>query len=410
MTLGERIQELRKNAGLSQETLGETLGVTRQSISKWEGDAAIPELDKLIAMSRLFHIPVGVLLGVEEAGTGPEGELTERELAALEVIAQKLVPPPAGKREKWPWVLGVCAAILAVLVTALFFRQRMNGMEEQLNWLQSDVRGIRGEVSAQIAGITGRVERALESQGRITADMGCTLIGEDMRANTVTFRVWAAPKVWQEGMTASFTAAGPELDTVAVSAAEGGGHRFEGEVTCPLTDEIVLSVTFRNGEESQSQVVEKKTGLYTESQPEIGTWGHSYWLRPNEDGIYELKLSVYDFKLSADRAFGDDICYDDAETPLGESVYPTGGRLEILREGKAIYSQELTEDVAALEEKGMEVALADIREGERFLFRYQVTDNFSRQFDLERNFEVHVTGPGEVGDKDYVGKYELKEI
>ena len=67
MTLVQRIQELRKQRGLSQEGLGEALGVSRQAVSKWEGDNGIPELDTLIAMSRLFGITIGELLGVEEA-------------------------------------------------------------------------------------------------------------------------------------------------------------------------------------------------------------------------------------------------------------------------------------------------------------------------------------------------------
>lgn len=92
MTLGEQIQALRKAAGMSQEELGDRLGVARQSVSKWESDSTIPELDKLIAMSRLFGVSVGRLLGIEEEGE-PDHELTERELKALEAIARRLVPP-----------------------------------------------------------------------------------------------------------------------------------------------------------------------------------------------------------------------------------------------------------------------------------------------------------------------------
>lgn len=66
MTLGQRIQELRRGLGLSQEELGERMGVSRQAISKWEGDQTIPELDKLIALSKLFGLTVGQLLGVEQ--------------------------------------------------------------------------------------------------------------------------------------------------------------------------------------------------------------------------------------------------------------------------------------------------------------------------------------------------------
>ena len=71
MTLGQRIQELRKGLGLSQEELGEKMGVSRQAISKWEGDQTIPELDKLISLSKLFGLTVGQLLGVEQPVPAP---------------------------------------------------------------------------------------------------------------------------------------------------------------------------------------------------------------------------------------------------------------------------------------------------------------------------------------------------
>ena len=80
MTTGQRIAQKRKEAGLSQETLGAELGVSRQSIYKWESDTALPEIDKLVALSRRFGVTVGWLLGVEEtpeAASAPDsGELT----------------------------------------------------------------------------------------------------------------------------------------------------------------------------------------------------------------------------------------------------------------------------------------------------------------------------------------------
>ena len=67
LTLGQRIAAERKKSGLSQESLGDRLGVSRQAISKWEADAAIPEIDRLIALSRLFSVSVADLLGIEES-------------------------------------------------------------------------------------------------------------------------------------------------------------------------------------------------------------------------------------------------------------------------------------------------------------------------------------------------------
>ena len=116
-TLGRRIQEARKAAGLSQESLGERLGVSRQAVSKWEADAAVPELENLIAMSRIFGVTIGALLGVEpeaaedrsekdapEApgegveGTAPAGELTDRELARWRPSQKNILTRPRSSR------------------------------------------------------------------------------------------------------------------------------------------------------------------------------------------------------------------------------------------------------------------------------------------------------------------------
>lgn len=62
MTLGEKIQQLRKAAGISQEQLAEQLDVTRQSISKWELNDAVPEISKIIILSELFSVSTDELL------------------------------------------------------------------------------------------------------------------------------------------------------------------------------------------------------------------------------------------------------------------------------------------------------------------------------------------------------------
>lgn len=62
MNIGDRIFELRKKSGLSQEELGNSLNVSRQSVSKWEMDQSVPELDKVLAMSELFKAKTDYLL------------------------------------------------------------------------------------------------------------------------------------------------------------------------------------------------------------------------------------------------------------------------------------------------------------------------------------------------------------
>lgn len=66
MSLGKRIQQLRIDNGLTQEQLAEKLTVSRQSVSKWEMDQSLPEIDKVILMSRLFSVGTDEILLEEE--------------------------------------------------------------------------------------------------------------------------------------------------------------------------------------------------------------------------------------------------------------------------------------------------------------------------------------------------------
>ena len=94
MTTGRRVAQKRKELGLSQEALGEKLGVSRQSIYKWESDSALPEVEKLVALSRLFGVSVGWLLGVEEEAAPGGRELGKEQLALVEEIAARYAPRP----------------------------------------------------------------------------------------------------------------------------------------------------------------------------------------------------------------------------------------------------------------------------------------------------------------------------
>lgn len=62
MTLGEKITDLRKKRGLSQEDLAITLGVSRQAVSKWELGDTMPDTDKIIALADYFDVTTDWLL------------------------------------------------------------------------------------------------------------------------------------------------------------------------------------------------------------------------------------------------------------------------------------------------------------------------------------------------------------
>lgn len=77
MTFSERLILLRKQKGFSQEQLGAEVGVTRQTVSKWELGETTPEMDKLIKLAELFGITLDELAGREEKEEAVRGDSRE---------------------------------------------------------------------------------------------------------------------------------------------------------------------------------------------------------------------------------------------------------------------------------------------------------------------------------------------
>ncbi len=87
MTFGERLYEMRRKSGLSQEQLAEKLEVSRQSISKWESDKAYPEMTRLLFMSDYFGVSLDYLMRGEET---PSPEQTPDEHYQPEQVSRVL--------------------------------------------------------------------------------------------------------------------------------------------------------------------------------------------------------------------------------------------------------------------------------------------------------------------------------
>lgn len=106
MTLGEKISRQRKENNYTQEQLAELLGVSRQSISKWESDLAYPETDKLIRMGRLFGCSMDYLL--RDECTEPSGKAAaEPEKTSLVDEAKSFVKKQFRERKSEKLVFGM---------------------------------------------------------------------------------------------------------------------------------------------------------------------------------------------------------------------------------------------------------------------------------------------------------------
>ena len=258
MTLGQRIQQLRKEHNLSQEALGEQLGVSRQAISKWESDTTIPEIDKLIALSKLFGVSVGNLLGVEEntPSSSSTEEPTDRELETIEAIVDRYLEKAQQqkpKRKTWPVIVGW----VVVLFLVFWFKGQLETLNSRLSNLQSNINNINNNVSSQINSMTGQIQDLLKEEASLLADYSHKVTAVDIMAGTLTMDIEATPKNYAEGMELVFTATMPDTEPIPVSGILSAGHTFrvDGWIL-PLNDEIKLSATFGTDGSWQTQTLE----------------------------------------------------------------------------------------------------------------------------------------------------------
>ena len=195
-TMGQRIGERRRLLGLSQEALGEKLGVSRQAISKWESDGAVPEIDKIIAMSRLFGVSVGWILGTEEAKEEdtPDPAQTDTE-------------PP--RKDRVLLLLGAACVVLTLAVIGLWYGQsRLRGALESSLFLVSTLQAENSRMEQKIDNLSGQIQSLADSREEadtLFSQVYCAVNAAEDGKQALVY-VTLVPKKWSGGDEVELTA------------------------------------------------------------------------------------------------------------------------------------------------------------------------------------------------------------
>lgn len=409
MTTGQKIAARRKELELSQEALGDKLGVSRQTVYKWESDLSLPDIDKLVALSRLFQVPVGWLLGVEEEPEPQSVDFSPEQLKLLEEIlgryqraepeelsegqrkqVEELVGRLPKKRRRWPWAAaGLAALVIAMGGVTLF--QRLDQMDRRYYELANSVGNVTSSVNRQIGSITDRVEEVLKAQNGLAADYGTQLRSADLAANTVAFSLRVVPKTYTPGMSVIFLADNGE-ETLEFPAQEEESGAFTGEATCPLTDVIALSAVFIAGDARQTQLLDQYENLYQNSFPSVG-------IRYLEFALMTLPQSL-EGTVEIPESFGLVVEENSSEASkvnntVGRSWVKTV-RMGLFQNQKLVAWMERCEKPESwdAEEGGrcfrLDPQEVELEEGDTLCFAAQVTDQYGRSFMVVSYPDLHV--------------------
>lgn len=294
MTLGQNLQAARKAKGLSQETLAEQIGVSRQALGKWEKDTALPGLDNLQAAAQVLGVSVDTLLGTEAAGPAPAVTLDAmRDLLAARDAEQR-------KHRRLWGLLGAAAAVVVVLllvVQNLAYQRKMQSLTDSYAMLQSQLSSTTADLSTRMDELQDAVR-----QGKSTVLewrwVPVDKLHRDVQSSWMPVLVQVTPSESTTGMTARLSVTyGDTTELHDMGVLAGDIYQAQLVFTVGQTYDLTIQWTAADG-----AVANEKLGTVdftaTQTEPELA-WGrtgntldYGYYINRSGNKKY-LELSCY---------------------------------------------------------------------------------------------------------------------
>lgn len=353
MTTGEKIAALRRDHKLSQEALGEKLGLSRQAVSKWEADQAVPTMDNLMELSRLFGVPVDTLLRPDAPFPAAPAEENSIDAPAAPETPHKGVSP---SRDKILAIGGAALLCVSLALNAVCLYQ--------IAQLKGEVQALRvqaGNVNTvYYPGTDADTGDFAESSEHMTLDP------ENTEQLIVTFS--AVPRVASDGETAKFLLRGGEQSWECEAEDDAGGG-YRGSLTIPMVDEysVYLVLTDRNGG-TRNLLIASESDIENRFSIDV----QAYW--SSGGPTFSFGKNTFTGTLST---------YVDSHDALEDNSFT--GRIILYQNGKEIAEQPL-EYRSQGGEYGANIYDTEVRLGtfegrmSDFSIKVEITDAYGRVF------------------------------
>jgi len=247
MTTGQRIASRRKLANLSQEDISQELGVSRQAVSKWESDTGLPDIDNLIALSKIFGVSVGWLLGTEQDPSfDPSTGLSDAQLKMVEEIIVRNKP-----RSYRGWIAAAMAVcILTLSVFGIFFQGRLARLSEENAAAQERIAALTAQVDTMNTALT---QQAREDALLLNCHTRATLNDD---GQTVTMDFYLIPKLFQENAQAYVTILNQETPVFETIQCQHMGNWYHCRAELPVANSYRYSFLLATDSGFQEQALE----------------------------------------------------------------------------------------------------------------------------------------------------------
>lgn len=312
MTTGEKIAALRREHKLSQEALGEKLGLSRQAVSKWEADQAVPTMDNLMELSRLFGVPVDTLLRPDApfpAAPAEDGAGKESEDAPA--TPETLSAPRQPRRNKAVLIGGAALLCVSLACSAVCAWSTVR--------LRAEVDGLRSLVNGLSLNSTVYYPQTDTNDDFAESSESVALDPNDPEELLVTFS--AMPREISDGETAKFLI---HSDGQSWECEPATTNPYSGSLTIPLVDDysVYLALTGADG---------STRNLFVASENDLKT-------------RFTLMINAAWQNGERTSSFGKTNYAGTIETMAycgSNDVQPVSGRVLLCKDGKQLKEQEI---------------------------------------------------------------------
>ena len=302
MTLGQNIQTARKAKGMSQETLAEKIGVSRQALGKWEKDTALPGLDNLQALAAELGTGVDALLGAQ-------AESPEAPAVTLDALRDLLAARDAEEKRRrrlWGGAAGAAFLVLAGLLagTALQYERQIDALNQNYAAIQSSYAAQQADLSAQISELQDAV-RMGETTVLDWRWLPTDKLHRDAAGSWMPVQVQVTPRTAAAGTTARLAVrCGDDTQLYDMTAAPDGSFAADG-IVFTVGSTYELSVQWTADGVTTSETLGTVNFNEEMTEPTI-IWGtgytsldYGYYLRRTGKTNY-LTLTCYPVELEVD--------------------------------------------------------------------------------------------------------------
>ncbi|WP_318360683.1 helix-turn-helix transcriptional regulator [uncultured Agathobaculum sp.] len=347
MTTGEKIAALRRENSMSQEALGEKLGLSRQAVSKWEADQAVPTMDNLMELSKLFGVSVDTLLR-------PDAELTSQ----TENTADKPEESRPAVPRKWKIAAIAAAGLLCVSVAcSAVSLWRVIVMQQQIDTLRM-----------QSGPSTIYYPDNTSAENSDLADWSENVTVDRQNTDNLLVTVSAVPRSMMDGETAKFVVRSGDQSWECDTEFNNG---YSGKLSVPFVDtfSVYLTLAGTSGE-TRNLLVASEYDLKQRFSLEV----RSMW----ENGSFSFngKTTSASGNIQTYIYCGDD------------SVTPVSGRILLYQNGRQIKEKQM-ENLDAGSGIGdayyyTQVDWRNLEGGfEQYQLKAEITDNYGRVYSSE---------------------------